>query len=30
MFTNPRVGPAHDNSSIGRAYGQWNVDLQFC
>jgi hypothetical protein len=29
-FTNPRVGPAHDNSSIGRADGQWNVDLQFC
>jgi hypothetical protein len=28
-FTNPRVGPATD-STIGRAYGQWNVDLEFC
>jgi hypothetical protein len=28
-WTNPRVGPARD-SSAGRAYGQWNVDLEFC
>ena len=29
-YTNPRVGPATDDPSIGRAYGQWNVNLQFC
>ncbi|BBY44261.1 hypothetical protein [Mycolicibacterium celeriflavum] len=29
-YTNPRVGPANDDPSVGRAYGQWNVDLQFC
>ncbi|MGA9375116.1 MAG: hypothetical protein WBV64_08815 [Mycobacterium sp.] len=29
-YTNPRVGPATDDPSVGRAYGQWNVDLQFC
>lgn len=28
-WTNPRVGPAQD-SAAGRAYGQWNVDLEFC
>lgn len=28
-WTNPRVGPARD-SSAGRAYGQWNADLEFC
>lgn len=29
LFTNPRVGPAQDNA-VGRAYGQWNVNLEFC
>ncbi len=29
-YTNPRVGPATDDPSVGRAYGQWNVELQFC
>lgn len=29
-WTNPRVGPAQSNSLAGRAYQQWNVDLEFC
>jgi hypothetical protein len=28
-WANPRVGPARDGPA-GRAYGQWNVDLEFC
>jgi hypothetical protein len=28
-WANPRVGPATDGPA-GRAYGQWNVDLEFC
>ncbi len=28
-WANPRVGPAQDGPA-GRAYGQWNVDLEFC
>jgi hypothetical protein len=28
-YFNPRIGPAVDGAA-GRAYGQWEVDLQFC